>query len=122
MIKDALRRDVAVEFLIQSDLPLPQVVTRVGFSEASTFYGAFKGWMGWLLGRIARRITKRLRMKRWLDLRAFLCGGGAHAAIERPQYTGIRPEGGLLQTCVFFWRCSGRVVTISNPMQSQFKV
>ena len=43
MIKDALRRDVAVEFLIQPNLPLPQVVTRVGFSEASTFYGAFKG-------------------------------------------------------------------------------
>ena len=46
MIKDALRRDVAVEYLIQTDLPLLEVATRVGFSEASTFHRAFKGWTG----------------------------------------------------------------------------
>jgi AraC-like DNA-binding protein len=46
MIKDALRRDVAVEFLTQSDLPLLEVAARVGFSEASTFHRAFKGWTG----------------------------------------------------------------------------
>jgi AraC-like DNA-binding protein len=46
MIKDALRRDVAVEFLTQSDLPLPEVAARVGFSEASTFHRAFKAWTG----------------------------------------------------------------------------
>ena len=46
MIKDALRRDVAVEYLTQSDLPLLEVATRVGFSEASTFHRAFKGWTG----------------------------------------------------------------------------
>jgi AraC-like DNA-binding protein len=37
---------VAVEFLTQSDLPLLEVAARVGFSEASTFHRAFKGWTG----------------------------------------------------------------------------
>ncbi len=46
MIKDALRRDVAVEYLTQSDLPLLEVAAKVGFSEASTFHRAFKGWTG----------------------------------------------------------------------------
>jgi AraC-like DNA-binding protein len=46
MIKDALRRDVAVELLTQSDLPLLEVAARVGFSESSTFHRAFKGWTG----------------------------------------------------------------------------
>ena len=46
VIKDALRRDVAVEFLTQSDLPLLEVAARVGFSEASTFHRAFKAWTG----------------------------------------------------------------------------
>lgn len=46
MIKDALRRDVAVEYLTQSDLPLLEVAARVGFSEVSTFHRAFKTWTG----------------------------------------------------------------------------
>ena len=46
LIKDALRRDVAVEFLTQTDLPLLEVAAKVGFSEASTFHRAFKGWTG----------------------------------------------------------------------------
>ena len=46
MIKDALRRDVAVEFLTQSELTLLEVAARVGFSEASTFHRAFKAWTG----------------------------------------------------------------------------
>ena len=41
-----LRRDVAVEYLTQSDLPLNEVAAKVGFSEASTFHRAFKGWTG----------------------------------------------------------------------------
>jgi AraC-like DNA-binding protein len=39
-------RDVAVEYLTQSDLPLLEVAARVGFSEASTFHRAFKAWTG----------------------------------------------------------------------------
>ena len=46
LIKDALRRDVAVDYLTQSDLPLPEIAARVGFAEASTFHRAFKGWTG----------------------------------------------------------------------------
>ncbi len=40
MIKDVLRRDVAVEYLTQSDLFLLEVAARVGVSEASTFHRA----------------------------------------------------------------------------------
>jgi AraC-like DNA-binding protein len=46
MIKDALRRDVAVQYLTQTELSLPEVAAKVGFSEASTFHRAFKGWTG----------------------------------------------------------------------------
>jgi AraC-like DNA-binding protein len=46
LIKDALRRDVAVEYLTQSDLALPEIALRVGFSEVSTFHRAFKVWTG----------------------------------------------------------------------------
>jgi AraC-like DNA-binding protein len=46
LIKDALRRDVAVDYLTQSDLPLPDIALRVGFSEVSTFHRAFKVWTG----------------------------------------------------------------------------
>jgi AraC-like DNA-binding protein len=46
LIKDALRRDVAVEYLTQTNLPLLDVAAKVGFSEASTFHRAFKGWTG----------------------------------------------------------------------------
>ena len=45
-IKDDLRRDVAVEWLTQSALPLPDIALRLGFSEVSTFHRAFKGWTG----------------------------------------------------------------------------
>ncbi|MEJ8837254.1 AraC family transcriptional regulator [Ramlibacter sp. AN1133] len=45
-IKDELRRDAAIEFLLQTHLPLPEVANRVGFSEASTFHRAFKQWTG----------------------------------------------------------------------------
>lgn len=46
LIKDALRRDVAVEYLTQSELSLPDIALRVGFSEVSTFHRAFKVWTG----------------------------------------------------------------------------
>jgi len=45
-IKDALRRDVAVEYLSQPELTLIEIANRLGFSEASTFHRAFKGWTG----------------------------------------------------------------------------
>jgi AraC-like DNA-binding protein len=45
-IKDDLRRDVAIEYLNQPELTLLDIANRLGFSEASTFHRAFKGWTG----------------------------------------------------------------------------
>lgn len=45
-IKDNLRRDAAIELLNQPDLTLADIAGRLGFSEASTFHRAFKGWTG----------------------------------------------------------------------------
>jgi AraC-like DNA-binding protein len=45
-IKDELRRDTAIEYLVQTRLPLLEIANRVGFSEASTFHRAFKNWTG----------------------------------------------------------------------------
>lgn len=45
-IKDELRRDAAIEYLVQTKLPLLDIANRVGFSEASTFHRAFKNWTG----------------------------------------------------------------------------
>ncbi|HSV53518.1 MAG TPA: AraC family transcriptional regulator [Burkholderiaceae bacterium] len=45
-IKDELRRDAAIEYLAQTQLPLIAIANRVGFSEASTFHRAFKHWTG----------------------------------------------------------------------------
>lgn len=46
MIKDDLRRDVAIEYLGQPEVTLLDIANRLGFSEASTFHRAFKGWTG----------------------------------------------------------------------------
>lgn len=45
-IKDELRRDAAIEYLLHTQLPLLEIANRVGFSEASTFHRAFKQWTG----------------------------------------------------------------------------
>lgn len=45
-LKDALRRDAAIEYLAQPALTLIDIANRVGFSEASTFHRAFKKWTG----------------------------------------------------------------------------
>jgi AraC-like DNA-binding protein len=45
-IKDNLRRDAAIEYLNSPDLTLDDIARRLGFSEASTFHRAFKGWTG----------------------------------------------------------------------------
>jgi AraC-like DNA-binding protein len=45
-IKDDLRRDVAIEYLGLPDLTLLDIANRLGYSEASTFHRAFKGWTG----------------------------------------------------------------------------
>lgn len=45
-IKDDLRRDVAIACLAQPELTLPDIASRLGFAEASTFHRAFKSWTG----------------------------------------------------------------------------
>lgn len=45
-IKDDLRRDAAIEYLAQPDLTLLDIANHLGFSDASTFHRAFKGWTG----------------------------------------------------------------------------
>lgn len=45
-IKDNLRRDTAIEYLSRPELTLADIAGRLGFSEASTFHRAFKGWTG----------------------------------------------------------------------------
>jgi AraC-like DNA-binding protein len=45
-IKDELRRDASIEYLLHTQLPLLDIANKVGFSEASTFHRAFKGWTG----------------------------------------------------------------------------
>lgn len=45
-IKDELRRDIAIEYLTQTRLPVIEIANCIGFSEASTFHRAFKKWTG----------------------------------------------------------------------------
>ncbi|MBL8361968.1 MAG: AraC family transcriptional regulator ligand-binding domain-containing protein [Rubrivivax sp.] len=45
-LKDETRRDAAIEWLLQTPWPLPEIAARLGFSEASTFHRAFKQWTG----------------------------------------------------------------------------
>jgi AraC-like DNA-binding protein len=45
-LKDALRRDAAIEHLARPELTLPEIASRLGFSEPSTFQRAFKKWTG----------------------------------------------------------------------------
>lgn len=45
-IKEGLRRDAAIEYLERTELPLPEIAERLGFSESSTFQRAFKQWTG----------------------------------------------------------------------------
>ena len=45
-IKDALRRDIAIDYLARPEFSLPDIASRLGYSELSTFHRAFKGWTG----------------------------------------------------------------------------
>ena len=45
-IKDALRRDMAIELLGQGDASVLEVAQRIGFAEASAFHRAFRKWTG----------------------------------------------------------------------------
>jgi AraC-like DNA-binding protein len=55
-IKDALRRDLAIEQLSHGDLPVPEIARAVGFAEPSAFHRAFKQWTGVRPGEYRRRL------------------------------------------------------------------
>lgn len=46
VIKDELRRDVAIQLLAQTGLPPAEIGARTGFEDPTTFYRAFKRWTG----------------------------------------------------------------------------
>lgn len=45
-IKDALRRDLAINRLAKTRQPLTQIAADLGFADPSAFYRAFHGWTG----------------------------------------------------------------------------
>ena len=45
-LKDAVRRDLALQLLADGRLSVADIATRLGFEDASTFYRAFRKWTG----------------------------------------------------------------------------
>ena len=45
-LKDAVRRDLALQLLAEGRLSVADIATRLGFEDASTFYRAFRKWTG----------------------------------------------------------------------------
>ena len=45
-LKDGVRRDEAIHYLSQPDLPISQIARLLGFTEAAAFTRAFKHWTG----------------------------------------------------------------------------
>jgi AraC-like DNA-binding protein len=43
---DEVRREIALDYLRTSPLSVEQIAQLVGYSDASNFRKAFKGWMG----------------------------------------------------------------------------
>jgi AraC-like DNA-binding protein len=44
-LKDEVRRDMAVNLLLTTDLSISEVSAKLGYREASAFYRAFQNWM-----------------------------------------------------------------------------
>jgi AraC-like DNA-binding protein len=45
-IKDDIRRDTAIHLLARGDTVIEDIAMQVGFSEATSFFRAFKRWTG----------------------------------------------------------------------------
>ena len=59
-LKDAVRRDLALQLLAEGSLPVAEIASRLGFEDASTFYRAFRKWTGsapgaWRSAALARK-------------------------------------------------------------------
>jgi len=46
LIRDELRRDLAIQYLTQSQFGIADIAAAVGFAERSAFHRAFKSWTG----------------------------------------------------------------------------
>lgn len=56
-IKDELRRDVAIQRLTKTKLPVAVIASQIGFDDPTTFHRAFKKWTG-SSPRVYRRGTR----------------------------------------------------------------
>lgn len=60
-LKDAVRRELALQHLAEGRLTVDEIASRLGFEDASTFYRAFRKWTGvapgvWRAGAGERRL------------------------------------------------------------------
>jgi AraC-like DNA-binding protein len=56
-IKDAVRRELALELLLKSQRPLKQIAERIGFTNEKSFLRAFKAWTGKTPGALRQAAT-----------------------------------------------------------------
>jgi AraC-like DNA-binding protein len=45
-IKDDIRRDLAIDMLMNTQKTIGEIAVQLGYSEPSAFFRAFKKWMG----------------------------------------------------------------------------
>jgi AraC-like DNA-binding protein len=58
LIKDQLRRDMAIEMLCHSSSSIAVIATELGFAESSAFHRAFKKWTGVNPGQYRQRLSQ----------------------------------------------------------------
>lgn len=59
ILKDELRRDLAIQALTKTGKPIAVIGAELGFDSASTFHRAFRGWTGSTPGAYRERLTHR---------------------------------------------------------------
>lgn len=61
IIKDALRRDIALSRISKTDQPLSQIAADLGFADPSAFYRAFVNWTGDAPSQYRKRLSRAPR-------------------------------------------------------------